>query len=899
MITPPPTTLLLIDSNALLHRAWHALPPLTANGHMVNALYGVLLMLFKVIPDIRPDAIIAAFDLKGPTFRHTLYTQYKAQRVKQPDELYEQIPMIKEVFDAMGITVIEKEGFEADDIIGTLATEYYTQSPSTTVLILTGDMDALQLVRDRVNVISFKKGVSETIRYTPETVRQRFELDPEQLIDYKSLRGDPSDNIPGVKGIGEQTATILLKKFHTVEGILNALNTDPSSVSPSIAKKILAEDVDLALNRKLVTIDCAVPLSYSLKPYQWNTMNHQVLEPLLRKYQFTSLIKKLEGVHPSQRPSTPQRPPAPKKQAATNDDRDTIIQTLRHNKPSTPLTITTATSPEEGAHATLTALALRIEDKQYFVNDKDTTQQPFREALCALPPSTRWIGHDLKHDLLALSSIGAHHGIPQFDTMIASYLLDSSSRAHSLEQLSSTILGRELSSATETQQELFQSPEGQRDDLYERLQTIQELVEPLTQRLVEEHLLSLYQDIELPLVPVLARMEEAGIQIDTDYLHDLGTTVRKKIERLEHSITSFAGESFNINSPLQLKRILFEVLKLPTKGIGKTKTGLSTAAEQLEKLADSHPIIPLLMEYRELAKLISTYIDALPKLIHPTTHRIHTHYNQTVAATGRLSSSDPNLQNIPIRTELGNEVRNAFIAQQGFRLVSLDYNQIELRVAASMAGDGRMIASFQSGEDIHARTAAEVFGVALHDVTPAMRRTAKTVNFGVLYGLGPGGLARTTGSTMQEAKGFIERYFSVYAGIRTLMEENKTKAARLGYVETLLGRRRYIPEIHSSAPQLRAQAERMAANMPLQGTAADMMKLAMIRIDAELPTWSTRARMALQVHDELVFEIPEDEVHRVADKARACMETVTTLAVPIVVHGKVGTRWGSMTALPQ
>ncbi len=897
MTLPAPKTLLLIDSNALLHRAWHALPPLTANGHMVNALYGVLLMLFKVIPDVKPDAIIAAFDLKGPTFRHELYKPYKAQRVKQPDELYEQIPMIKEVFDAMGITVIEKEGFEADDIIGTLATEYYKKSNGTTVLILTGDMDALQLVRDRVHVISFKKGVSETIRYTPEAVKERYGLDPSQLIDYKSLRGDPSDNIPGVKGIGEQTATMLLTKFHTVEGILEALNADPSSISPAIAKKILAEDVDLALNRTLVTIDCAVPLSYTVTPYTWGGMDRNRLEPLLRKYQFTSLVHRLTDRASPIPDTTSKKIIPPKKQAPPSSDIHDVVRALLNITTTTPVIITTLTSPEEGAHAILEGLAITVGGDQYFIDASDAHNNELRKAVNTSSAHIRWIGHDLKHDFLALTSIGAHHLEPAFDTMIASYLLNSSSRAHSLSQLSSTILGHEMKSATDAQQELFASPDRQREDLQERLQTIQELVEPLTQKLTEEQLLPLYQTIELPLAPVLARMEETGIQIDINFLDDVGSTIRKKIQRLERSIIDLAGESFNINSPLQLKRILFEVLNLPTKGIGKTKTGLSTAAEQLEKLVDTHPIISLLMEYRELTKLLSTYIDALPKLIHPATHRIHTHYNQAVAATGRLSSSDPNLQNIPIRTELGNEVRNAFIAQQGFRLVSLDYNQIELRVAASMAGDARMIASFQSGEDIHARTAAEVFGVGLNDVTPAMRRTAKTVNFGVLYGIGPGGLSRTTGSTMQEAKGFIERYFTVYSGIRTLMEENKAKAARLGYVETLLGRRRYIPEIHSSAPQLRAQAERMAANMPLQGTAADMMKLAMIRIDRELPSWSNRARMTLQVHDELVFEIPEDEVETIARKAKECMETVTQLAVPIVVHGKMGVRWGTMEPL--
>ena len=891
----PSKKLLLIDANALIHRAWHAIPPLTTKkGEMVNALYGFLIMLLKVLPQQKPDSVIAAFDLKGPTFRHKLFTAYKAQRVKKPDELYEQFPKIKEVLRALGICILEKEGFEADDIIGTMSVWATNQQPALHTTILTGDMDTLQLVNDTVHVLCFKKGVSETVLYDEAAVQARYGLETKQLIDYKALRGDPSDNLPGVKGIGEKTATDLLQHYGSIEGVLKELQKPKSAIATTVAAKLQSADTDLALNRKLVKIDCTVDVPFSLADCKWPHYDREAVIDLFRKYEFESLAKRLpsdlssevltkeETLAKEDKPSTPKR--APKK------DRDAAAQWIDiKNKndwkeflASVPTETLTIISPVEGGE-----LLVSCGDQHAHCP----------APLLNLPPSMAVAGHDLKPVLERLIRAGVEPFIPRMDTMIASYLLNPGSRAHTLANLTFTELKRDVEPATLGQQQLLGNSGDAVRGAVERNQIIQALIPIFEKNLEAENLTQLFQTIELPLMPVLSRMEVWGVKVDTAWLQDLQKTLSKKIQHLEADIIKLAGESFNINSPLQLQQILFTRLQLPTRGITKTKTGLSTAAEELEKLQGVHPIIPKLSEYRELTKLLNTYVTALPQLVDKTTGRIHTTYNQTVAATGRLSSMDPNLQNIPIRTELGNEVRNAFVSEPGFRLLSLDYNQIELRVVASLSQDQKMLASFKCGEDIHARTAAEVFDIPIEQVTADMRRTAKTVNFGVLYGLGSTGLAQTTGLTRAQAKEFIERYFQIYSSVKAFMDKSKQQAQEYGFVQTLFGRKRHLPDIHSTMPQVRAQAERMAANMPIQGTAADILKLAMIKIDAELSGWSKNAKMLLQVHDELVFEVPIDEVETVAKKVAKAMETVITLDAPIVVHAKVGTRWGSMTPL--
>ena len=879
--------LLLIDANALVHRAWHALPPLTTKkGEMVNALYGFLLMLFKVIPDHRPDSIIAAFDRKEPTFRHEAYKEYKAQRVKQPNELYEQIPKIKEVLRSLGICVVEQKGFEADDIIGSIASHPGMNMPSK-VLILTGDLDTLQLVSDRVHVLSVRKGVSDIVVYDPKTVYNRFGLEPKQMVDYKILRGDPSDNIPGVKGIGEQTAAMLLKQFHTLHGVLDAVRNDSPRITAAVKKKFLESNIDFNLTRKLVTVDCSMKLLDDLGTCRWGRADKEKVMELLRQYEFESLAKRVPKlINSSDSPA----PPMKVGRAANNDAAVPAPINIVSPAQTTAALQNMLSTAEPIIASEGDWLAVRSDRESFVLRIAGLNGA----ALTASHRHRGWVGHNLKNDFEILMRLGFSRPNAAFDTMVASYLLNPGSRAHALSTLAFTELGVQLSDGSGSQQTLIRDAASLST---ERILAIQRLRPILEKRLKQEHLFDLYERIELPLIPILARMEMEGVKIDQEHLTMLHAKVSRKLHSLEEDIVKLAGEHFNVNSPQQLKHILFDRLQLPTKGIGKTKTGISTAADELEKLRDAHPIIPLLLNYRELSKLQNTYIDALPQLVDKATLRIHAHFNQTVTATGRLSSSDPNLQNIPVRSDLGNEVRNAFVAERGRRLLSLDYNQIELRVAASMADDAKMIESFKKGEDIHARTAAEVFGVEIGAVTPEMRRTAKTVNFGVLYGLGSVGLARTTGSSIQEARAFIERYFTVYTGIAKFMEHSKEMARVQGYVETMFGRRRYIPEIHSAASQIKAQAERMAANMPLQGTAADIMKLAMIRIDEQLEEWCGAARMILQVHDELVFEAPAADVERFARNAKKTMETIVKLNVPIIAHAKAGTRWGSMEPL--
>ncbi|MBI5134804.1 DNA polymerase I [Candidatus Uhrbacteria bacterium] len=888
--------LLLIDANALLHRAWHALPPLTTKqGEVVNAMYGFLLMLFKVIPQVHPDSIIAAFDRKGPTFRHKIFEQYKAQRVKQADELYEQFPKLKEILTALGICVLEHEGYEADDIIGTIATTESTRETPTHVIILTGDMDTMQLVNHSVNVLCFKKGVSETTLYDINGVTARYGLAPEQLIDYKALRGDPSDNIPGVKGIGEKTATELLQRYESIEGILKELSKPSSTISPAVAAKLQSPDTDLELNRTLVRIDRNVAIDYSLEQCQWGAMDRPRVMELFQRYEFESLVKKIPGAQ-EQAPT----PANPKKSVTevTPSDKQSWVKISSADESTAFLNTVVGHGSCVISFVNNTAgFVMTAQSRHAYYPEFIQGDAAILKTLLTLNGAIQWIGHDLKQEFKKLMDWGLPDMRAGMDTMIASYLLSPGSRAHSLSNLVFSELKKEIPGVTSTQQQLLQKPTDDIAETVGRNIAIAELSRLLDVKIREDKLTTVFETIELPLIPVLARMERAGIAVDPEELTKLKTKLTRTIKTLETEITNFAGEPFNINSTQQLRHILFERLQLPTKGISKTKTGLSTAAEELEKLQDAHPIIPKLGEYRELTKLLNTYVEALPHLIHPKTGRIYTTFNQTVAATGRLSSSDPNLQNIPIRTELGNEVRNAFVCGRGLRLLSLDYNQIELRVVASLSKDEKMIASFNSGEDIHARTAAEVFGVPIQEVSTEMRRTAKTVNFGVLYGLGSTGLAQTTGMTRAQAKDFIDRYFTVYAAVHAFMEGSKQFAREHGYVQTLFGRKRHLPDIHSGMAQVRAQAERVAANMPIQGTAADIMKLAMIAIDKQLTNWSPTARMLLQVHDELVFEVAADEVDTVAKKAAHTMESVMTLNVPIVAHAKVGARWGSMTPL--
>ncbi len=902
---PPKQRLLIIDSNALIHRSYHALPPLTdKHGQPVQAVYGFATTLLKAWKELKPTHIVACFDMRGPTFREQEYKDYKATRAKAPDDLYEQIPLVHDLVEAFHIPIFEKQTFEADDLIGTIT----QQEPKIEKIILTGDMDSMQLVDPLTKVYTLRKGMSDTALFDVAAVKERYQLTPEQVIDYKALRGDPSDNIPGVKGIGEKTATELLKQFKTLDKLYQALADETpkaKKLKDSLKEKLIKHKSDAFLSQNIATIKRDVPITFKLDQAAVTNYDRSKVVGMLQDFGFKSLLNKLpdvdaKSVRQARQAAMLLDTSAPKKaghEYTLVNDAAAFKKFLTELNQQAAFAIDTETTALKPHDAKL--LGMSFSWKQgtgYYVTAKYLEQlKPILEN-----PKIEKYGHHLKYD----GEIFRLHGLQlkpfSFDTMIASYLMNPGTRQHSLDALAFSEFGHEMMPI-----EALIGPKGKKqvtmaDVPLEKVAWYASEDADFTWRLAEKFkpeieqagFTGLMRTLELPLIPVLMDMELTGVKIDTDFLAEMSKQAKAKLRKIEEKIYALAGTKFNISSPLQLKEILFEKLQIETRGISRTKTGLSTAADQLEKMKDAHPIIPLIGQYRELSKLISTYLDALPELVHPKTGRVHTSYNQTVAATGRLSSTDPNLQNIPIRTELGAKIRHAFIADRGNRLVSADYSQIELRIIASMAKDQAMMDSFRNGEDIHVRTAANINEVPLERVTKQMRRAAKAVNFGIIYGLGYVGLAQGEGISREEAKAFIEKYFQIHKNIKTWIENTKKLAHQNGFVETLFGRKRYFPEINSSNGMLVASAERQAINAPIQGTAADLMKLAMIHVHDKLPSVSPQAKLLLQVHDELIVEAPKDEAEKVARFLKETMEMVYTLNVPIAVDVGIGKNWG-------
>lgn len=893
----------VIDGNALIHRAFHALPSTltTRDGKPINAVYGFTSVLLKVLKDLKPAYIAVAFDPPGKVFRHKDYAAYKATRIKAPQELYDQIPKVKEIVESFNIPAFEVPGFEADDVIGTL-----TKKPApVSKVIVTGDMDTLQLVDADTSVTTLKKGIGETVTFTPKTVEERFGLKPSQMIDFKGLRGDPSDNIPGVNGIGEKTAADLLQRFGTVEKLYSVLRKGKlAGVSDAVQEKLRQGEKDAKLSKQLATIVRDVPLDFSLAATSRKQYDRARVAELFRTLQFTSLLARLPENEATEEKS---EEPAARSDATYTAITDEAIfkEFFAGLRKAATFSVDSETTGLDHFTSKLLGLSFSWEaGKAYFLDTRVKGASMWLKKVAEIlqDPTKPKETHNGKFDWRMLIEQGINLSPLAFDTRIAAYLLNPGQRQYTLEHLAFTEFGYEMQRL-----EALIGPRGKKQMPVEMIplpklawysaedaDMTHRLAERFLPELKKRNLLKLFQEIEMPLVTVLGRMERVGVEIDRDFLNAMSKQVGKDLARLEGKIHAAAGTTFNIGSPIQLKEVLFEKLQIATKGVGKTKTGLSTAADQLEKLKDAHPIIPMLSEWRELSKLQTTYLEALPKLVHPKTGRVHTSFNQTIAATGRLSSSDPNLQNIPVRTELGREIRKAFVARRGFRLLSVDYSQIELRVVAHLAGDETMIDTFRRKEDIHRRTAAEINGVPLENVTKEQRYAAKEVNFGVLYGMGSTGLAQRTGISREEARAFIEKYFLVFRAVAQFLEETKALAVSQGYVETLFGRRRYLPEIRSGNPMLRAAAERMAVNMPVQGTAADLMKMAMIVIDQKLGGVSKDSRMLLQVHDELVFEVPEKDVQKVAKFVQTEMAHIHPLKVPIEVEVKVGRNWGEM-----
>lgn len=916
--------LIIIDGYALIYRSFHALPPTirTKSGLLVNAVYGFTSFLLKALNEFHPDYVVLTLDRKGPTFRHRAYTDYKATRAKTPPELFEQIPLIKEIASAFNIPIFEQSGFEADDLIGTIC-QQTQNNKKLEKIIITGDLDTLQLVNEQTKVYTMSRGLADSILYDIKQVQKRYNLSPQQIIDYKALRGDPSDNLPGVKGIGEKTAIELLNNFQTLDGVYQAVKAKSPKIRERLLDLLKKYQSDAYLSQQLATIDLSAPIKFVLEDTKYSNFRLEKVISLFSKLEFQSLLNKvknlrdqlnknqgknnIENQSPEEKKSNPQSEDKFKRNKRKfnyqliNTDREfnSFYKKLLRQQ---IFTVDSETSGLDTLRAKLIGLSFSWKKGEaYFVII--TPQRLEKLKVILENKKIKKCGHNLKFDFKELKNQNVNLQGIYFDTMLASYLLNPSNRQHNLDSVVFTELGFEkinkndLAQGSAQQLSLdFASLDSEKLNLYssEDADFTNRLVKILEKKLKKEKLWKLFTDIEVPLIRVLGEMENNGIKLQTAPLKSLNKKVEKKLTILEKNIQQLAGQDFNINSPKQLREILFEKMAIPTINIKKTKTGFSTAEKELEKLRERHPIIPLLQNYRELKKLSSTYLIALPRLINPHTKRIHTNFNQTITATGRLSSSDPNLQNIPSKTEEGQEIRRAFIAEKGFYLASFDYSQIELRLAAHMSQDKKMIQSFRNRIDIHQTTAAEINNVSLGAVTPKMRQEAKAINFGILYGQGVHGLSQNAHIPYWQAQEFIKEYFISYPNIKKMMENSIHQAQQQGYVLTLFGRKRLLPEINSTLIFVRKSAERMAINTPIQGTAADIIKLAMIKINNLITNHHQEIRLLLQVHDELIFEIKKDKLETYLPSIKNIMENVIKLKVPIIVNESVGENWGEL-----
>jgi DNA polymerase I len=781
--------LVILDSHAILHRAYHAIPDFSnSKGEPTGALYGLILMLLKIVSDLKPDYIVAARDLPGKTHRHDAFEAYKAKRAKADEELIDQIGKAPEVLEAFGVPVYAAPGYEADDVLGTIVKQLGGRS-DIEIIIATGDMDTLQLVSEQTRVFTLRKGLSDTVMYDEKAVEERYGFSAAQMTDYKALRGDPSDNIPGIRGIGEKTATELIREFGSVDAIYRELEKGTAAlekrgVKPRTVELLLSGKADAAFSKQLATIHPDVPIQFSLPERHWHIEDHAgTITPLLDKYEFRSLKERLKD-----------------------------------------------------------ALKVDVRGVQADFSGKQVDATALAETAIAL-----WL---LRSDLTT----------PDLQDILDFANTDDFEKA--------------------------------REKIFSQLREIGKLI-------------AVYESIEKPLIPIVKKMHEVGIKVDVPYLKSLSKEYTKGLGEIAGRIYKHAGHEFNINSPKQLGAVLYDELKIGSGKQKKTATGArTTREEELSKMAGLHPVIGDILAYRELQKLLSTYIDKIPALV-AKDGRLHAQFLQAGAATGRMASEGPNLQNIPIRTEYGKRIRNAFVAEKGFLLAAIDYSQIELRIAAGLSGDEKLVGIFQRGEDVHTATAAQVFGVPPEHVDREMRRRAKVINFGILYGMGVNALRQNLGAgvSRDEAAKFLDDYFKNFGGLARYIEKTKADAARQGFTETLFGRRRYFPGFKSALPGLRAQAERMAVNAPMQGTQSDIIKRAMVEAEEliEKNGWTDKARLLLQVHDELVYEVDEKESGGIARSLRDVMEGVVDpnalSGVPIVAEISLGKDWGSTKKL--
>lgn len=871
--------IMVIDGNSMVNRAFYGVRPLTnRDGLHTNAIYGFLSIYFKLLEDEKPDGVCVAFDLRAPTFRHLAYDGYKAQRKGMPDELAEQMPHLKRVLDAMNVARLECEGYEADDIIGTISR--ICSENGDVCEIVTGDRDSFQLIANagtNVLLVGTRGGKTETVRYDSEAVMQKYGLPPEMMIDLKGLMGDASDNIPGVRGIGEKTAIDLVQRFGGIDAIYEKIDT--LDIRDSVRKKLIDGREDARLSRELATIHQKAPISFAAKEVALKPFDREALLRIFEELEFKQFIARL-GLNAEEETT-------PKAEVVETQLYEGSLNELLKTLAAQEWVAVCMSGGMEGvglafAGETVAVLRARYDEREYRDFIKELFSAKVQKAC-----------HDCKRYQVQLLREGISFGGFFFDTALGAYVLDPTEKSFALDAVSEEYAPQfSVSDAPLTEEDAFSPLTGEEEGV-RALGAVSRAVFAMTpvmkEKLHENGMDKLYYEIELPLCEILARMQHIGMRVDRTALVEFGAMLAQHIEELEVKIYRLAGGEFNILSPKQLGEVLFERLGLPP--VKKTKTGYSTGVEVLEKLRNQHEIIDYIIEYRQYTKLKSTYCDGLAKVISPEDGRIHSSFNQMVTATGRISSTDPNLQNIPVRTELGGEVRRMFIPREGCVFVDADYSQIELRILAHISDDLVMQRAFTEHIDIHTMTASQVFSVPEEEVTPEMRRAAKAVNFGIVYGISEFSLAEDIGVTRYEAKRYIENYLEHYAGVRTYMKEIVERARRDGYVTTLLGRRRAIPEIHAKNFNLRSFGERVALNAPIQGTAADIIKIAMIRVSERLEKEQLAARLVLQVHDELIVEAPREEAERVAKLLTEEMSGAYALSVPLEAESSIGENW--------
>ena len=874
--------LIIIDGNSIINRAFYALPDMSnSEGLKTNAIFGFVRMMFKIIEDYQPTHMSVAFDKKAPTFRHKQYADYKAGRKKMPDELAQQLQPLKDLLDKFNINRLELEGYEADDLIGTVAR--LGEENDFKVYIVTGDKDAIQLASHKTTILITKKGVGEVEEYNYDSVLERYEMTPTQFIDLKGLMGDKSDNIPGVPGVGEKTGIKLLKQYSTIENLIE--HTD--ELKGSIKKKI-EENKDLALmSKELATIITNVPIEVKLEDLEYGDYNKDDVVEKFKEFGFTSLITKLLDIEGGE---TTIKEEIDLKIEHLDNVEDFIKKAEENKK------VIIDVIGKEGNILDKRVLYVFLSldgNEIYYVNEDELPQ--IKTLLSN--PEIKKHGYDLKEDYILLKPYEIELNAMDFDITIAEYLIDSkSSTSYECSAIAMKYLTRKIKSKEDllgkgAKAKKFDEIEFDELSAYigDILNTVNGVYPKMEEKLKETEMDGLFYHVEMPLVEVLGSMEYIGMKVDKDQLNELKEKFTTIINELENEIFELAGEPFNINSPKQLGVVLFEKLGLPV--IKKTKTGYSTNAEVLEKLRDKHEIIDKITEYRQIVKLNSTYVEGLLKIINPKTGRIHSSFNQTITTTGRISSTEPNMQNIPVKTEMGRDIRKVFVADDNCKLVDADYSQVELRVLAHMSGDENMIDAFKHGEDIHSKTASQIFDVDIKDVTSKQRIEAKAINFGIIYGKTDFGLSQDLNIPVATAKAYIDSYFNKYPKIKEFMDEAVESATETGYATTILNRRRYIPEIKASNFIVRNQGKRFAMNAPIQGSAADIIKVAMVNVYNKLKENNMKSRLILQVHDELIVEAVDEELEMAEKIVREEMENAQSMDVKLDVDLNTGDSW--------